>query len=205
MGIDVQDLAKYLGSTFVIVTAVAWLARRVIDQWLSQRLEGHKTQLNQASEHALEERKSQLRVQELRESRLVEEQASIIAEVFSRLERLHGALDNLAAPILHEGGRALALRETAIETFNEFTGYYHERAIWLERETCDKLNELVKLLGILLSQLSANLTDEGEVADRSRWVETYNRIKDEIPAARADLDTSFRSALGVSKAPRGSG
>lgn len=192
-----RDLITYLGSTAIIVSGLAWVARRAADQWLSHRLEDHKAALTYASQLAVEQLKSDLRIQELRASRLVDEQASILAEVFARLERLHAALDAFSKPVLHEGGRAPELRGEAISRFKDLTDFYHPRAIWLERSTCDRLNELVELLGVLLWQLSSNVTDKGEVADRGRWVETYERINREIPAARAAIDEEFRAVLGV--------
>ncbi len=127
----------------------------------------------------------------------MDEQASILAGVFARLEDLHAALKAFSKPVLHEGGRAPILRNEAISRFRELTDFYHPRAIWLEPSTCDQLNELVELLRLLLWQLSSNVTEEGEVGDRKRWVETYERINEDIPAARTAIDDEFRSVLGV--------
>jgi uncharacterized membrane protein YheB (UPF0754 family) len=115
-----QELLAELGKTALIVAGAAWLARQVINAWLKQRLENHKDSLARESQQALEQLRSQLRIEELRESRLLDQQASIIAEVYAALERLHEALDRLAAPIMHRGGQALGLRQVAIDRFNDF-------------------------------------------------------------------------------------
>jgi hypothetical protein len=49
----------------------------------------------------------------------------------------------------------------------------------------------------LLQKLSVNLTDSGDVSNRTQWLAIYERIKHEIPAARSDLEEEFRALLGV--------
>jgi len=85
-----------------------------------------------------------------------------------RLERVHEALRVLSAPVFHQDGNALPLRDSAIERFNEFSTHYHERAIWLEKATCDRMNVLVGLLKKLLTELDYNLTPGGAIQDRTR-------------------------------------
>jgi hypothetical protein len=194
-----EGLIAYLGSTAVVVTALGFLARRTIDQWLEQRLESHKAALTHASQTALEQLKSDLRVEELRANRLVDQQATILADLYAMLERLHGAVVALSKPVLHVNGGALRLRADAVSEFEQFEAYYYPRAIWLERGTCDQLNALLDLMRLLLVQLSSNLTAEGEVADRPRWLATYDRINADVPAARKLIEEEFRSILGVAK------
>jgi hypothetical protein len=196
--IDWQSLLSQLGSMAVIVAAMAWIAKRAIEQWLAQRLQQHEADLARAGELALERFRYELRLQEARQSRLLTQQAEIIAGVFARLERVHESLRGLAAPILHQGENAPRLRDEAITKFNDFASFYHERGIWLERNTCDKLNELVVLLRQLLQELDYNLAPNGEITDRRKWSETYSRIQSELPDARGALDEHFRVLLGVS-------
>lgn len=194
---DWQELLRQLGSTAIIVAVLGYVARRVIEHWLDRRIEQHKRDLDHLSQRALETQRYELRIAEARQSRLLARQASIIAGVFGRLERLHESLRELAAPILHKQKGATELLTKAIEHFNDFATYYFERAIWLDESTTTQLNDLVALLRKLLQEMDYNLDPSGEIKDRARWVATYERLQKDVPLARNALDRQFRTLLGV--------
>src|SRR6266852_3851039 len=172
-----QELLRQLLSVAIVLVVLGYVARKVIEHWLSRRLDQHKSDLGHASAMALETLRHELRVAEAQRSRLLARQASIVAGVFARLERLHEALRRLSAPILHKGeGGAEPLKDAAVDRFNEFTTYYYERSIWLDLATCDLLNELAELLKKLLTEMDYNLDENGQVKDRARWIETYKRL-----------------------------
>ncbi len=195
-----QELLRQLLSVAIVLVVLGYVARKVIEHWLSRRLDQHKSDLGHASAMALETLRHELRVAEAQRSRLLARQASIVAGVFARLERLHEALRRLSAPILHKGeGGAEPLKDAAVDRFNEFTTYYYERSIWLDLATCDLLNELAELLKKLLTEMDYNLDENGQVKDRARWIETYKRLQEDVPVARLALDTQFRALLGLVK------
>jgi predicted NBD/HSP70 family sugar kinase len=198
MVIDWQAILTQLGSTAIIVAALAFVTKKVVEHWLAQRLQSHKQTLDAAAHEAIERLRSELGVAEAQRSRLLERQAVIVSGVFARLERLHEALDALAAPVRHSEAGAVPLRDSAVQAFNSFTKYYHERGIWLDEEICDQLNQLMILLGGLLTKLNYNLQSDGSIADRRRWIESYDKLKEEVPKARTALDKQFRQILGVS-------
>ncbi len=191
------DILKALGSTAIIVGVAGWVAKKGIETWLAQRLNAHKSDLDHASAAALENLRHELRIAEAQKSRLLARQASIIAGVFARVERLHQALVVLARPIEHKGGKAKALRDAAAARFDEFEAYYYARAIWLDVGTNTQLNALAMLLHKLLNEMHFNLGPDGEVVDRPRWVATMTRLQNEVPDARGALDRQFRTLLGV--------
>jgi len=195
-----QELLRQLLSVAIVLGVLGYVARKVIEHWLSRRLDQHKSDLGHASAMALETLRHELRIAEAQRSRLLARQASIVAGVFARLERLHEALRRLSAPILHKGeGGAEPLKDAAVDRFNEFTTYYYERSIWLDLATCDLLNELAELLKKLLTEMDYNLEENGQVKDRARWIETYKRLQEDVPVARLALDTQFRALLGLVK------
>ncbi len=195
-----QELLRQLLSVAIVLGVLGYVARKVIEHWLSRRLDQHKSDLGHASAMALETLRHELRITEAQRSRLLARQASIVAGVFARLERLHEALRRLSAPILHKGeGGAEPLKDAAVDRFNEFTTYYYERSIWLDLATCDLLNDLAELLKKLLTEMDYNLDENGQVKDRARWIETYKRLQEDVPVARLALDTQFRALLGLVK------
>ena len=193
---DVQELVRQLLSTAIILAVLGYVARKVAEQWLSARLEQHKSDLNHASATALETLRYDLRISEARQSRLLARQAAIIAGVFARLERLYEALRILAAPIRHQDGGPRPLVDAAVTAYNDFVLYYHQRAIWLDISITEQINDLDQLFRRVLREMDYNLQNDA-IADRGKWIETYGRLQTEIPQARAALDRQFRTLLGV--------
>lgn len=197
MGPDLTAILKTLLSTAVIVGALAWVARSAINTWLARNLENYKRELATESARELERLRLTLRLEEAKQSRLHEKQARIIAELFARLERLHDALNVLASPVQHSSTNVNDLRSKAIERFDLFVGYYYPRAIWLDIETVEVINDIQTKLRKLLIHFNYNLDAQGNIADRKGWMDSYKQLQDEIPKARGLLDARFRHLLGV--------
>jgi hypothetical protein len=162
-------------------------------------LANHKQKLESQSQRELENLRLVLRIEEMKQSRLLGRQAKIIANVYARLERLHQSLKMLAAPIQHAGGNVEALKKAAIADFESFSKYYFERGIWLDTDTCNVINELQLKLNKMLVKFSFNLDAQGNIINRTAWLESYKQVNDEIPAARTMLDKRFRTLLGVAE------
>lgn len=199
MGIDWQAVLTTLGSTAVIVGGLAWVAKKATETWLERNLENHKRELERVAQRELEHLRLDLRLQEARQSRLLARQAAVIAGVYARLERLHSALVTLATPLQHSEENINELRLGAVNAFNEFGAYYLRRGIWLDEETCNAINELHAELTKLLHKFYYNADARGMPADRKLWIESFNKVKEDIPIARGLLDKRFRQLLGVAK------
>lgn len=193
------EILTTLGQTAIFLGIVGWIGRAVFQSWLSHNLENHKQRLESQSQRELEHLRLALRIEEIKQSRLLGRQARIIANVFARLERVHHSLKVLAAPIQHEGGKVAKLRDTAKADFEAFSKYYFERGIWLDADTCNAINELQLKLNKLLVKFDYNLDPQGKIVNRASWVESYNQVAKEIPAARTLLEERFRKILGVAE------
>ncbi len=191
------EVLNTVGSTAVVVLILGFLGRSLVKAWLNQNLENHKSALARQSQHELEHLRLSLRIEEMKQSRLLARQAKIMAKVYSRLERLHEAVSNLASPLQSGSDNFSVLRDKAIAEFNAFGAYYFPRAIWLDVETVNAINDMQSKLRKLLINFHVNLDAQGNVQDAVAWIESYKEVKEEIPKARGLLDKRFRSLLGV--------
>lgn len=198
MAVNWTEVLNTLGSTAVIVLTIGFVGRSLVKVWLDRNLENHKDALQREAKHELERLRLSLRIEEMKQSRLLSRQAQIIARVYALLERLDQALNKLAAPVYHEGNLD-ELRAKAIEAFNAFGNYYFERGIWLSKDTCSAINELQARLQKLLITFNYNTDGQGGIANRPAWLESYKAVKEEIPIARGLLDERFRAILGVAE------
>lgn len=194
------EVLKTLGSTAVIVLTIGFVGRSIFKAWLDRNLENHKKELERQSERELEHLRLSLRIEEMKQSRLLARQAQIIAKVYARLERLDQALTKLASPLYHAQTSVNELKEKAITEFNAFGSYYFERGIWLDKDTCNAINEIQAEMHKLLTSFNYNVDAQGVISNRAAWVESFKAVREEIPNARALLDKRFRSLLGVAEA-----
>jgi len=196
------EILTTLGQTAVVLGIGGWIGKSIFQTWLDRNLENHKSALERQSREELEHLRLSLRIEEMKQSRLLGRQARIIAAVYARLERLHQAMKELAAPVEHAGGNVERLKTTAIAEFESFSKYYFERGIWLDPETCDTINELQRKLNKLLVTFNFNVDAQGRIANRVIWLQSYQRLNEsEIPNARTLLDKRFRRLLGVGEPP----
>lgn len=199
MGVNWTDVVNTLGSTAVIVITAGFVGRSLFKAWLDRNLENHKLALQSQSKQELAHLRLSLRIEQMRQSRLLARQAQIIAKVYALLERLDQAINTLASPTYHTESNLNELRQRAIAAFNAFGNYYFERGIWLSKDTCDAITELQARLHRLLITFNYNVDAQGGIANREAWLESYKAVKEELPKARALLDERFRLLLGVAE------
>ena len=87
----------------------------------------------------------------------------------------------------------------AREASEQLQAFYFPRAIWLERDLCNLLNELVQALDILLHVLDTEargVTVEGEGDAKTRELATD--LLRRVVEARTALESKFRGILGIS-------
>lgn len=196
------------------MATVAWLTKTLVTHLLQKDLETHKMQfedtlarqilqLQHSAALELERLRAGLEIsrveRELRYQRLAEQQATIIAEVFARLEAMHMAFRSLASsnPILSASGGPPEQAVKALDAYSKFLEYYHPRAIWLRRSTCNAINAILGELGAAYVDLAVDLGPDGRPKDKSQFDAAHKRVMKGVPTARAALDAEFRALLGV--------
>lgn len=129
---------------------------------MAKDLEFHRDRLSRESAHELEQLRAQLQrvamEHEVRFNRLHAKRSWVIATIFAELEVLHAALRRWGAVHAMGGDKAAAAatsRDQATKARDKLEEFYYPRAIWLERDLCDRLNHLISSLSLLLTVLDA--------------------------------------------------
>ena len=192
------------GSASLIMFALSsWLGK----VWASRILERERGAL--AKE--LEERRAELArltaEHSVRYVRLHERRATVISEVYARLEDFHRAVRALAI-LGHAPGARPALadalelaRKNASQTHAELVRYFYRRGIWLDPETCDNIHEILQALSTASGNLSYHISGWDLGQDALDGIS--ERLEVEIPRARRLLDRRFRSILATGTAHDG--
>lgn len=195
--IDWTAVVTQVGSVTTITGALAILANFLVKWWFAKSIETHKADLKRVNDAAVEEVKHELKLIELRQTKIVEKQAHVIAGVFSRLETAHEQMTVLAAPNLHKVLGARAVLDAAELKYNEFAAYSGCEAIWLPLALSSRVLALAREMQMVLTRFASLLDDSGDILDRHSWMEAYTSLHVNVETLRGELEVEFRKLLGV--------
>ena len=203
-------LSTTLGSVLssgVVVAAVTLLGRSIVGQVLQRDLETHRVRLESQAERSLENLRHTLQraavEHETRFRRLQEKRAEVLEHMYQLLESLYRYVRVRAqVNALLQKPEAALFREL-MERMKVIEEYYYPHAIWLSRETCNGINEL---LATYTPILGVQALMEGEITPdpSSAWRPTpqelsrkLTEVMNSVAARQTQLEDEFRGLLGI--------
>ena len=219
-----------LVSSSSVIAAVALFSKNVIVYFLSTTVEMKKQELAQELEsfkqtiqqqnsefqHGLSERLQDHRGRlelinyefNIRFSRLHQERADVIKEVYKNLVKLQGAMFTYTRtmhPVIENGENEAQERlDNVNNTLSEFKNHYLPNKIFLSAPLCKKLDYVIneyydKGWDFAWSQRMfkeglASLEEYRAEVEKAKGIS--NAIKDEMPPLIEELETEFRVILG---------
>ena len=219
---NVETVLTTVLASSASASVVVFLSKSVLKLWLDKDLETHRANLARQSTEEVERLRAQLAQiaveHEVRFKRMHDKRTWVIAGIFAHLETLHatlrswyyshGVVDDLTAELEGKVEGPLPdlkaftrpeFEKRAREASEQLQAFYFPRAIWLERDLCNLLNELVQALDILLHVLDTEargVTVEGEGDAKTRELATD--LLRRVVEARTALESKFRGILGIS-------
>jgi hypothetical protein len=210
----VDFISNVIASTFfssLLVGAGIWIARSWLSERLKnsiraeydQKLETHKAQLKSQSDIALERLRSDLSIATIEHNiqfaRLHEKRAEVIAETYARLTELHVALGDYVKIFEPAGDKPKEERRQAVHKAHEaFITYYRTKRIFIPETSVTKIDtinqESISAFYSFFYEIEMPLAQGGH--DTKRWLEIFNKVKDEMPIALKELERDFRMLLG---------
>ncbi|MFA6525648.1 MAG: hypothetical protein WCT33_05285 [Patescibacteria group bacterium] len=174
---------------------LAFLIKSITKHFLDKDFEKYKLELNQL----LEENK-------IRFSKLHEERAEVIKNVYQKLDRSIDSTQSLINPVQWSGEKTSEeKKKIAVEYANDFIRYYSENKIFFSNETCQILDDITEQLKDTFKkywakELFEKSSSEGKnFGTRSieSWEQAWEKIKTNVPEAQSRLADDFRRILGV--------
>jgi len=176
---------------------VVFLSKSLLKLWLDKEVEKLRAQLAQvAVEH------------EVRFKRMHEKRTWVIATIFAHLERLHAsvrqwsqrqALISIDSEVARKAaGTATAFAADARAAMEKLEAFYYPRSIWLERDLCDQLNNVISTLGILLTMVEGEAIGvKLQFGGKDSPAEVAAKLLEIVATARTALEEKFRGILGI--------
>lgn len=202
-----------IGSS-IIVSAIIFLGKKIIDQFLKRDLEKFKNQLIVENEKAklefekqVENYKATLNLFNSKQIKLYSKQATIIEYLYKYLIDVHWKMLDMTAFLRNVTGKddqtitneELGRVQLTAEAGNKFFGYYRNHKIYFNSETCNLIESIQNQLKELHSDYSFKYFYGLPPSEM-----TYNmakkaneKVREDIPRLLTKLEDDFRVSLGV--------
>ena len=195
-----DELIKFLIGTVGIAGLIAYLGRKIIDNYFSRSVERYKTELE----------KTRFEYQ-VKFSKLHEERALVIKELFSKLVTVEKSMGSFVAifepagqPPKEEKGKIAA------EDFNLFVDYFGLNEIYFQDDITELvykiINEIKEAWYKFIMYPSYKNTEhflpdpklaELEEKKIKNWIEAWKTIREDLPPLRTRLKKELQKLLGV--------
>jgi len=208
MSVNWQELLTTVSSTGVIVSAMAYLAKEALTHRLSRDSDEFKSRLQSTADAEIERLKNSLKITELehqiRFSKLHQDRAEVIAEVYKRLvEDVFWAGKNYISNgpfISDEQDRQREFNKTR-ERFHDFAVYVEIHRIYLPENICTLLDKFIDDVRKIVNPVGvwSNIPFPNETTHQGRdeaIMGAFTAFQDDVPLARKALESEFRAMLG---------
>lgn len=201
---DWNTFVTTLTATGFASAAFVFLAKILSKHLLSMDLEHFKAQLKADNETALERLKADLRIaafqQETTFAKLHEKRAEVIAELYTKLTTVHGAMQKLLSPVELDRGAGRQQREReASDAAVAFSQYINIHQIYLEESLCELIGRFNH--GIIKSWVIHKESLEpgrGGMDLPTERKEAWEHLAKQVPPIRKEIEDTFRKILGLS-------
>lgn len=213
-----DEILKMFGfftiGTSIIVSAIVFLGKKILDQFLKRDLEKFKNQLIVENEKAklefekqVENYKATLNLFNSKQIKLYSKQASIIETLYKYLTDVQWKMLDMTALFRNVTGKddqtitaeELDRVQITAEAGNMFFEFYRNNKIYFNQETCELIESIQNQLRESHSDYSFKyvygLPPSEMTYDMAK--KANEKVREDIPKLLTTLENDFRECLGV--------
>ena len=184
-----QSILAIVVAPATVLWVVGWLIRHFLDRSFDRDLERYRSELDL------------VRIEyETRLSAVQERRAEVIAEVYARLVDAHLGLGGFVTPVQFDTRPYNERRRDAVVACVAFTDYFPRIRIFLDKDICERLDELAKLTRKVFSLSDLTHIESGAGPEEVGYSQkAWDEFEDQFPPAVEALEERFRELVGVEK------
>ena len=186
---EISELLKNLIYFMIASGLITWLIQSLVKKWIDKDIELYKWKLSKES---------------IRFSQLYGERAKILRDLYHKLFDFEEAMKSYTSPMQWAGDKPMKDKHAiAYEKGNDFRDFYRKNRIYLTPKVLEILDKMDKIfihswIDFTTDRVYDNTSRESMPGERmERWVKVWNKMCDDIPALRKELEKEFRETLGV--------
>jgi len=213
-----DEILKMFGfftiGTSIIVSTIAFLGKKILDQFLKRDLEKFKNQLIVENEKAklefekqVENYKATLNLFNSKQIKLYSKQASIIETLYKYLTDVHWKMLDMTALFRNVTGKddqtisaeELDRVQVTAEAGNLFFEFYRNNKIYFSQETCELIESIQNQLRETHSDYSFKYLYGLPPSEMTYEMakKANEKVREDIPKLLTKLENDFRECLGV--------
>lgn len=213
-----DEILKMFGfftiGTSIIVSTIAFLGKKILDQFLKRDLEKFKNQLIVENEKAklefekqVENYKATLNLFNSKQIKLYSKQASIIETLYKYLTDVHWKMLDMTALFRNVTGKddqtisaeELDKVQVTAEAGNLFFEFYRNNKIYFSQETCELIESIQNQLRETHSDYSFKYLYGLPPSEMTYEMakKANEKVREDIPKLLTKLENDFRECLGV--------
>ena len=213
-----DEILKMFGfftiGTSIIVSTIAFLGKKILDQFLKRDLEKFKNQLIVENEKAklefekqVENYKATLNLFNSKQIKLYSKQASIIETLYKYLPDVHWKMLDMTALFRNVTGKddqtisaeELDKVQVTVEAGNLFFEFYRNNKIYFSQETCELIESIKNQLRETHSDYSFKYVYGLPPSEMTYEMakKANEKVREDIPKLLTKLENDFRECLGV--------
>jgi len=188
----------------ILMLAVGFLIKSIINHFLQKDLENFKLKAN----FEIEKYKSEIQLENERHrivfSKLHNERASVIKELYSKLDTMEQSIRSFMRPLKLRGKMPEEKEiKHSSKCYNEFVDFYRKNKFYFSKSTCEMINEVnANIMKVWGNAKSCENVEEfllGKISEEKKeWINSWNDMNKKSKTLRELLEDEFRSILGVS-------
>lgn len=125
---------------------------------------------------------------------LYERRAVVIARLSELLFLMQRGFSTWANPFQYAGVDRDQQRKEASDAFHELVTYYQSNSVWLEPQTCEKIESVMETAWSAAWDYVDNMNDRG-YAHGQEGRDASRKLYRDLPVLRKDLEREFRAIL----------
>ena len=193
-----KDILLNALTTSMFLSVLAFVAKRAVEKWLARNLEKYKVELQSAAfEH------------QTRFTKLHEQRAAVITELYQRMDRIRQLWEASVRPLrLNVDPEPEQQQNEASRRSLELQEFYFQNKLFLEEELCTAMEDLFRVNWAVLSNVGVASTldrpgpysDPAAVASRTMLLkDAQDVIINKLPPVLRRVEAAMRSMLGISE------
>ena len=125
---------------------------------------------------------------------LYERRAVVIARLSELLYLMQRGFSTWANPFQYGGVDRDEQRKAASDAFHELVTYYHSNSVWLDPQTCEKIESVMETAWAAAWDYVDNMNERG-YAHGKEGRDASRKLYRDLPVLRRDLEDDFRAIL----------
>ncbi|NOX67065.1 MAG: hypothetical protein GXO85_15035 [Chlorobi bacterium] len=135
---------------------------------------------------------------QIKYSLIHERKAEVIANVYAGLVKAKRKMAQLVFIFQPDGQNLQKKKQDAADACNNVDDYFNEHRLYLDRVTADKAESiLIKMKEAFINFDTAQNGDDYKPDATGFWRQANDQIKNEIPPLLEELESEFRTILGI--------